>query len=155
MEREEKCQLAIEKGFKYNPETGDIIGIKGKIMNKTNTYNYICIEFRYEKKLYRLRAHQLAWYITHGEIVDCIDHINGNRLDNRICNLRSVTRQENNFNYTKAKGYSWNKRQNKWCASIKLNRKSIHLGSFDNECDARQAYLDAKEKYHKIENSTK
>ena len=149
MEREEKCKLAIEKGYTYNPETGDITGPRGKvIINKLNGYNnmQICLDNKY----YNLSGHQLAWYITYGEVVDCIDHINGIRNDNRIFNLRSVTHQQNLFNAIKAKGYYFDKKRNKWQAYIKLNSKKIHLGSFTNEEDARQAYLDAKEKYHII-----
>ena len=78
-----------------------------------------------------------------------IDHINRIKNDNRIENLRPATNQLNQFN-TNAKGYYWNKRANKWNAKIKLNGKTIHLGSFDNEEDARNAYLTAKEKYHII-----
>jgi hypothetical protein len=79
---------------------------------------------------------------------DCIDHINGIRLDNRVVNLRITTHQGNNHNYTRAKGYCWNKPAKKWRSHIHLNNKQIHLGYYDTEEDARQAYLTAKEKYH-------
>jgi hypothetical protein len=79
-----------------------------------------------------------------------IDHINGNPLDNRRCNLRIVTFQQNHFNRTKAKGYSWHKKNKKWQAQIVINKKTIFLGLFDTEIDAHNAYLSAKEKYHKI-----
>lgn len=77
-----------------------------------------------------------------------VDHINGNRLDNRKNNLRLATSQMNNHNNTVAKGYSFEKTRNKWSASIKLNRKKIHLGRYDTEAEARQAYLKAKKIYH-------
>jgi hypothetical protein len=77
-----------------------------------------------------------------------VDHINGVRNDNRLENLRLVTHQQNHFNKTKALGYSWNKRDNKWHAKIKLDGRTIHLGYFVNESDARLAYLTAKLKYH-------
>ena len=79
-----------------------------------------------------------------------VDHINGNKLDNRRCNLRIVTQQQNQFNRTRAKGYCWHKRINKWQAKICINYKYIHLGYFDTEEQARLAYLQAKEKYHVI-----
>lgn len=81
-----------------------------------------------------------------------IDHIDGNKLNNNLENLRIVSHQQNDFNRLKAKGYCYHKRDNKFQASIKLNGKQIYLGSFDTEEEARQAYLDAKEIYHKIEN---
>ena len=79
-----------------------------------------------------------------------VDHRNGIRHDNRLDNLRLVTPQQNQHNHTKAKGYSWNKQHNKWHAGIYLDRRKIHLGLFDVESEARQAYLDAKIIYHKI-----
>ena len=81
---------------------------------------------------------------------DVIDHINRNRIDNRVENLRITTNQGNAFNRPKAKGYYWCKQRNKWNARIKLNGKSIHLGYYDTEEEARQAYLKGKEQYHTI-----
>jgi hypothetical protein len=74
-----------------------------------------------------------------------IDHINRDPTDNRLCNLRVVTHQENQFNKI-AKGYT--KHGNKYQASIRLNSKDIYLGRYDTEDEARQVYLQAKEKYH-------
>jgi hypothetical protein len=79
-----------------------------------------------------------------------VDHINGIRHDNRLENLRLVTHQQNQHNYTKAKGYHWNKRDCKWQAQIRLNGKNKHLGYFENKEDARNAYLNAKKIYHII-----
>lgn len=149
MTREEKCQLAIEKGFTYNPETGKIYGIKGKeINNLTNGYIRILL-YDNNKKIY-LKGHHFAWYWVNKECLEFLDHINGIRNDNHICNLRGVTHQQNMWNKTKAKGYSWYKKSNKWRVKISFNNKKIHIGYFDNEEDARAAYLEAKEKYHKI-----
>ena len=64
-------------------------------------------------------------------------------------NLRIVSQQENSFN-TNAKGYSFDKSRNKYQAIIGINGKNIHLGRFDTEEEARNAYLEAKEKYHII-----
>jgi hypothetical protein len=150
MTREEKIKLAIEKGITYNPETGDVVGVRGKVITGKHSEGYITIGLRYDKKGYDLLAHQFAWYVIYGEIVEHIDHINGIRNDNRICNLRSVTKQENAFNRTTSKGYHWHKRANKWHSQIKVNDKRIHLGYFNTEEDAREAYLAAKEQYHII-----
>ena len=79
-----------------------------------------------------------------------VDHINGIRHDNRLENLRLVTHQQNGFNQAKAKGYTWNKREGKWRAYIKVNYEQKHLGYYDNEEDAREAYLAAKKIYHII-----
>ena len=74
-----------------------------------------------------------------------IDHINRNSLDNRIINLRVATRTEQILNrdcVINAKGYSWYK--GKWQARIRINGKQKHLGYFNTEEEARQAYLNAK-----------
>ncbi len=95
------------------------------------------------------KVHNNDWDITDTSSNNLIDHINNNSLDNRIENLRILTAQENQFN-SRAKGYTWDKNTNKWCAGIMVNRKRIYLGQFTEEADARNAYLEAKEKLHII-----
>ena len=90
------------------------------------------------------------WDIENDSKNNSIDHINGTTTDNRIQNLRNVTHQQNQWNRTKAKGYCWSKAMKKWQASINLDDKQIHLGFFDLEEDARNAYLEAKKIYHII-----
>ena len=77
-----------------------------------------------------------------------IDHINHNRTDNRVSELRIATMQQQHWNRKETKGYTWNKNANKWQAQIRGDRKQIHLGYFDKEEDARSAYLAAKEIHH-------
>ena len=79
-----------------------------------------------------------------------VDHIDGNIQNNHISNLRMVTHQQNHFNRTKAKGYCWDKKAEKWKAQIKVNYKAKYLGSFDTEAEARDAYLEAKKIFHII-----
>lgn len=75
-----------------------------------------------------------------------IDHINGNGLDNRKCNLRFVTNRENcmnrHRNYTSSyPGVTWNKRSGVWNAQAQVNGKHVHIGTFHKEIDAYNAYL--------------
>lgn len=87
----------------------------------------------------RYYAHRVAYAIYHGEWPDDqIDHINGKRSDNRISNLRAVTRQENGRNQKRystntsgVTGVYWFKQTQKWVAQIIVNGKNIHLGYFD------------------------
>lgn len=99
-------------------------------------------------------AHRLMWVYHNGTIDENlqIDHINGDKTDNSIENLRLVTAQENAFNRSRlnAKGYTWNKKTNKWQAQIKANNIFKYLGSFLTEQEARNAYLKAVTIYHKI-----
>lgn len=76
-----------------------------------------------------------------------IDHINRIKTDNRVENLRICTPQQQMFNKT-AKGYYWSKQQNKWHAIIVLNHKQKHLGFYNTEKEASQAYLNFKPTIH-------
>jgi hypothetical protein len=80
-----------------------------------------------------------------------IDHRKHLTLDNRKSELRLVTNSENHFNMKDTKGYYWDKQSKKWRPSIRINGKLKHLGSFSTESEAREAYLQAKDKYHIIE----
>lgn len=101
-------------------------------------------------------SHKIAWAIYYGS--DCekqIDHINGIRSDNRISNLREATANENarnrkiqKNNTSGIRGVEFNKNYLKWRASIRVDKKSIFLGQFDNPQDAAKARKDAEELYH-------
>lgn len=149
MTREEKCKSAIDKGYLYNPETGIVIGPRGNIISKKQNSGYIIIRMRIGHKRYDLLVHQFAWYVIFKEIVDCLDHINNIKHDNRICNIRSVTPQQNAFNRL-IKGYSFCNREKKFIAKIKVNGIQKSLGYYDSEEQAKEAYLKAKEDLHII-----
>lgn len=104
-----------------------------------------------------LRAHRVIWAHVHGAWPErFIDHINGVRTDNRICNLRVVDIATNTQNQRRAQsrsksgllGVSWSKHQNKWRAFIGVDGKRKALGSFDSDQEAHEAYLQAKRILH-------
>lgn len=99
-----------------------------------------------------MHLHRFVYELENGPIPAGlqIDHIDGNKSNNFLCNLRVVTPQQNCFNKTKAKGYCWHKRDKKWMARITLNGKKKSLGYYDSEDEARTAYLNAKKIYHII-----
>lgn len=84
-----------------------------------------------------------------------VDHINGDRLDNRKCNLRVCTRLENQRNQrpskvgksSRYKGVFWHRQRNKWSAQISMRDKSTHIGVFATEEEAAWAYDDAARYY--------
>jgi hypothetical protein len=92
------------------------------------------------------------WDITDSSRENEIDHICGTRpKDNRIENLRVLNHHKNNCNNLHfAKGYSFNKQNNKYQAYIKINSKLKHLGCYDTAEEAREAYLKAKAINHII-----
>lgn len=90
------------------------------------------------------KEHRLVWLLHYDKFSNGeIDHINQIKNDNRVENLRDVSRSQNQYNKCSAKGssskyigVSWNKSANKWMARIRVNGKEKYLGSFDNEIDA-------------------
>jgi len=147
----EKCELAKIKGFTYCPLSGNLRGTKGGVITSKDADGYIICSVYIDKKPYVIKSHRLAWFLYYGEIPNNqIDHKDGVRTNNKIENLRDVTSQQNHFNNTKAKGYRWDKRRQKFQSHIKLNGKFIHVGMFNTEPEARAAYLEAKKKYHII-----
>lgn len=101
------------------------------------------------------RAHRLAWLVVHGQWPSkVIDHINGNRLDNRAANLRDVSISENHQNQANPKcanpylGVSWQESRKKWRADICVGRVQRTIGRFDTKEAARDAYLEAKRQLH-------
>jgi hypothetical protein len=100
------------------------------------------------------KAHRLAWLYVHGEWPqNDIDHVNGVRTDNRLENLRVVSRQDNsrhrvfmNKNNTSGiVGVSYHKATGKWQASMHVAGKQKYLGLYDTQEQAKQARPVAKE----------
>lgn len=147
--RTERCEYLKNFGYTYDQITGEIFGVKKKPIKRKDSGGYIFINTKNPD--FNLFAHHFAWYMTYGNVdYEQIDHINGDRSDNRIENLRTVTNQENAFNRRKAKGYSWNKKHKKYHPRIKLNGITYNLGYFDTAHEARQAYLQKKKELHII-----
>jgi phosphopantetheinyl transferase (holo-ACP synthase) len=100
-------------------------------------------------------AHRVAFAIYTGRWpTGQIDHINGNRSDNRAINLREVTSQENSRNAampfdnkTGQIGVCWNKNEKKWKARIGVGGKDISLGTFADFEDAKNARKDAEKRF--------
>lgn len=101
------------------------------------------------------RASRLAWFYETGAWpTGHIDHINGNRSDNRICNLRDVTETVNHQNQRRPQtgnksGYlGVYKNRRRWSARIDAHGVSHHIGTFDTPEIAHAAYLDMKRILH-------
>jgi hypothetical protein len=141
MTRLEKCLYCINKGYTYDPNTGIIVSHKGNILYGKDMYGYLIIN----TNIFKLKAHQFAWYITYKELVDCIDHIDGDKSNNKISNLRSVSRQKNcnnRLDNNKYKGYYKNQRGK---FQVKIGKK--YFGIFTTEEEASIQYKKIKETY--------
>jgi len=89
-------------------------------------------------------AHRVIWEMFNGAIPEGmqVDHINQDKSDDRIENLRLVNQSQNQFNSSKSKGFI--KRGNRYTAYIATGRKSRNLGAFDTEEEAHEAYIKAR-----------
>lgn len=92
-------------------------------------------------------AHRIAYLLIHGEVVEVIDHIDRNRDNNSIANLRACTQEQNQFNRAKSiantsgeKGVTWHKKSSKWQAAASIGGKKVHLGLFNSLSEASLAY---------------
>ena len=106
---------------------------------------YLSIRLREKGKTTRFLLHRLLalQFIDNPDNLPCVDHIDRNKLNNSLDNLRWVTRSQNCRNKTGVKGWSFDKRRNKYLARYMLNYKRVHIGHFDTEQEARVAYLNA------------
>lgn len=93
------------------------------------------------KKL--VRAHRVIWKLVHGTEPEQIDHINGDRADNRIINLRAVSNADNHRNMSLSTanksgvtGVFWFARTGRWRSEITIAGKNVHLGYYLNKNDA-------------------
>jgi hypothetical protein len=144
----------LRQSFTYDCGSGVLTRTRtNKAANSMDVHGYVVVFFN--GKIYK--AHRLIWAIVHGELPKGhIDHINGNRSDNRIQNLRVVTQQQNSHNQQNInkrnksgfRGVCWNRKSSKWQASISVNSKTIYIGVFSTPENAHLAYLNAKKVYH-------
>lgn len=148
----------IRRLLAYEPDTGllrwrvktsnrravdDIAGCKCK----TNGYVLVRVGGRLQ------RAHRLIWFMVHGEFPTLdIDHVNGDRADNRIVNLRLATRSENLQNMRRGRGESGllgaYRHKTRWTSAIQVDGASRYLGCFATAYEAHCAYLAAKCQLH-------
>lgn len=124
----------------------------GQVAGKQLITGHISIKVNRKSHL----AHRLAWLFVYGDWPVChLDHIDQNPSNNRINNLREVTRSQNMQNQGKHKtntsgfkGVTFHNNRKKWQAQIQAQGKRIYLGLFDTKEIAYSAYLAAQEKYH-------
>lgn len=154
---EERSRIA--ECLHYDPESGSFTWLvdaarnvkAGRVAGTIGPqgYRFIKLEGR------RHAAHRLAWLLATGEWpIGQIDHINGDKADNRICNLRDVTAAINTQNQRRA--HSRNKLglmgvfafEGKFRSAVELSGKKTYLGTFDTPEAAHAAYLQAKRQLH-------
>jgi hypothetical protein len=126
--------------WKISRSTRDITGKEAGYIN--HGYRMVMIDGR------NWRVHRIVFLMHHGFMPDMIDHINTDRSDNRIENLRAADEKTNSYNaglrkdnVSGVKGVSWDKNRNKWVVRISLNRKinQWYVDCFDKACEIAKA----------------
>lgn len=145
--------------LRYDPETGVFTSLvnrgplaPGDVVGTPHHSGYK--QIRVDGRIYL--AHRLAWLYVHGEFPPGdIDHINRNKQDNRIVNLRPATRSENNFNapvrrhnVAGIKGVRRTKNGSRWEARARIAGHERSLGTYDTPEEASAAYQSFARHHH-------
>lgn len=154
-------QQRVQELFTYDSETGlfcwkNNSGRYGRIKAGTPA-GCVCtggyMQVRVDGNLRML--HRLAWIYSNGPVTtEMVDHIDGNRLNNRLSNLRQATRSMNAQNIRRANSLSKHgvlgisPGHKGWKASVSVNNKQRYLGVFPTQELAHAAYLAAKRELH-------
>lgn len=152
--------LRLRQHLRYDPETGDIVWLVKRTKNATANVGDLAggiDENGYRRIMFdgkKYRAHRLAFLFMGYDMPEQVDHINGNRADNRWANLRAADPNINAKNArrrtnTKAAltGVSFSKQQSKWKVRINVGGVTEYLGLFDNVFDAAAARLSRQNAY--------
>lgn len=158
MKKDELEQWRLREALTYDSETGHFTwnvlrpnaGI-GTVAGSVGSTGYLIICL----KNVRYCAHRLAWFYVHGVWpTRDIDHINHDRLDNRISNLRELSRRGNMQNQIRAHANNGTgalgvrPHGQRFVARIKIDGKQKHIGVFASVEAASKAYIQAKRKFH-------
>ena len=119
-----------------------------------NGYPHVFISSKNKKVHYFVHNVIALCYLGEKPLGYQTDHINSIKTDNRLENLQYITQQQNiqkikTRNGRDVKGYTL-KKNGKYVAQITVDYKSLNLGCYHTEAEARQAYIDAKLKYHNV-----
>lgn len=132
-------------------EIGDVKSLRsGKLLKQginSRGYPYVCMSFKgivRNKPVHILMANTFLGHNQENRKM-VVDHIDSNKENNHISNLRIVTQRQNVSKYYKKEGeftgvYPLGGKSSKWYASITVNNKKIHIGTYDTKYQARDAY---------------
>jgi hypothetical protein len=153
-------QETLKQKLEYNAVTGNFVWM---VVGKNGSAFYGAPAGTVGKRGYlsvkiegiNYKCHRLAWLYTYGTLPLGIDHIDGDKLNNRIDNLRECTQSTNTMNRARGsnntsgfKGVSWYPSRSKWLARCSAHGKRKHIGFYDTAEEANTAYMDYAKKVH-------
>ena len=153
-----KISSSSESNLIWNCQKKNVF--PGKQAGSIYSNGYWCLRLRFNENAPRVLyfVHRIIYVLQHKTSIDglLIDHIDRDKLNNHVSNLRIATPNQNQHNKTKYKnnatssykGVSWASAQNKWRSCIHVDKKQIALGYFDVEQEAAHAYNNAAKQLH-------
>lgn len=150
--KEKLTQERLKEILHYDPDTGLFTRIKNKKnVGSKNALGYLTIFVLNKQYL----SHRLAWLYIYGYFPETdIDHIDQDKANNKLSNIRVVSRQCNMRNThlqanntSGIKGVAWHKPSNRWMVRIKVNKKELYLGLVKYKNDAAKLRWEAEKKY--------
>lgn len=137
-------------GFLIWKKSSGTIKVETKVTSISNR-GYVVVQVNRKRYL----AHRIIWLLVYGKMPVMVDHIDGDKQNNRIENLREVDNTLNHWNERRRstnksghKGVWWHKQSNRWEAGCRANGKQVTIGRYERIEDAVEAVKQFREQQH-------
>lgn len=118
--------------------------VKSKILKQSLNSGYLCVNVKGKKYVHQLIAEAFLNHKTKGHKGKVVDHIDNDRMNNKLSNLQLITNRQNcsknRTGISDKTGVFWRKNRGHWFSQIQINGKQTYLGSFKTELEASNAY---------------
>ena len=127
---------------RYSLVNKEVIGPRGLVRGTAMANGYLGTGVRFEGKIRRVLMHRMVFLLAHGYLPETVDHINGDRADNSIDNLRAADKRQQQGNRA---GYGYTIRTKRYAKPrYEVNCDHKYIGVFDTKEEAQAAYMAAR-----------